>query len=243
MRRIRHLLPLVLLATCAVAAAGERFVPVVAQVKGMDDSYWNTELWVTNLSAGTGTYAITFLPAGQDNTRALLTAAPATSLGPGETVHVRDVVPPGETGALRVVTTDGVVVTCRLYNARSRGSVGQIIPALAAGEMVAAGQRAFLVPLLRSSQFRTNLGLFNPTQNPIKVQVTLLNGRGREVGRAEYAVEPGSQVQVNDVLLAFRVNQADGFQAMLVGDGRFAAYASIVDTRSNAPTTLMPVFE
>lgn len=225
------------------AAASERFVPVVAQVPGADGSYWNTELWVTNLSGGVGTYAITFLPSGEDNTRALVRGGEPVSLGAGETVHVKDVVPPGKAGALRVVASEGVVVTCRLFNAHGRGSVGQIVPALTLDQMIAPGTRAYLVPLVRSAQFRTNVGLFNPGGNPIKVHAQVLDEHGQEVGRAEYSLGPGTQTQINDYLLTFKVTQADGYQVVLTSEGRFAAYASMVDARTGAPTLLLPVFE
>ncbi len=232
-----------MVAAARPAPATERFVPVVAQVQGADGSYWNTELWVTNLSGGVGTYAVTFLPSGEDNTRALLRGGEPVSLGTGETVHVKDVVPPGKSGALRVVASDGVVVTCRLFNAHGRGSVGQIVPALTTDQMISPGTRAYLVPLVRSAQFRTNVGFFNPGTNPIKIHAQVLNDHGREAGCAEYTLGPGTQSQINDFLLTFKVTQADGYQVVLTSEGRFAAYASMVDARTGAPTLLLPVFE
>ncbi len=229
------------LAVAAPAVAGERWVPVVAQISGADGSYWNTELWIANLGGSVGTYAITFLPAGQDNSRLLVEDPARESLGPNETVHLKDVVPPGGSGALRVTASDNLVVRCRLHNSRGGASVGQFVPALSGDELVPAASTATLVPLVRSSQFRTNVGLFNPGSNPIRVLAVVFDERGREAGRTEYALEPGSQVQVNDFLLAFKVERADAFQVQLSAEAPFAAYASIVDARSGAPTLVLPV--
>lgn len=234
-------LVLAMVAIAATAMAGERFIPVVAQVKGAEGAYWNTELWVSNVSDAVGSYALTFLPAGTDNTRLLAEDAPATSIGPGETVHLRDVVPPGSSGALRFVATEGVVVRCRVYNARGQSSVGQMVPSLDRSGMVPPGTDGVLVPLLRSSQFRTNIGFFNPGENTIRVHAVLFDEQGRRVGAASYGVEPGSQVQINDFLLSHRVSRANGYQVLLTANDTFAAYATIVDSRTGAAVFILPV--
>jgi hypothetical protein len=230
-----------LLLVAGTALAGERWVPVVAQVTGADGSYWNTELWIANLGGSVGTYAVTFLPSAQNNGRLLVDEPAAESLGPHETVHLKDVVPPGSSGALRVLLSDNLVVRCRLYNTRGGSSVGQFVPALSNAELVPSGGQATLVPLVRSAQFRTNVGLFNPGANPIKVRARVFDEHGREVGQTDYALEPGSQVQVNDFLLAFKVERADAHQVALSAESAFAAYGSIVDARSGAPTLVLPV--
>jgi hypothetical protein len=234
------LVPLLL---AAPMAAEELWVPVVAQIEGAEGSYWNTELWLANLSAGTGTCAVTFLPAGADNTEALLAEATPVNLPPGEITCLKDVVPPRSTGALRVVTSDGVAVRCRLYNAKGHGAVGQIIPAMNRRELVPADARAHLFPLMRSPQSRTNVGLLNPGSSPIRVRATVLDSRGQTVGGAEYPLAPGSQTQINDFLLAFRIERAEGHSVVLSAAAPFAAYASIVDSRTGAPTLILPEIE
>lgn len=235
------LLTVVVVLAASGGAATEFWVPVVAQVPGADGSYWNTELWIANLGGSVGTYGFVFLPAGGDNGRLLVDDPAAESLGPNETVHLRNVVPAGSTGALRVVASGNLVVRCRLHNTRGGASVGQFVPALAADELVPTGATATLVPLIRSSQFRTNVGFFNPGANPIAVQAAVYDERGRELGRTEYRLGAGSQTQVNDFLLAFKVDRAEAAQVQLTAEAPFAAYASIVDARSGAPTLVLPV--
>jgi len=225
----------------AVTTASELWVPVVAQMPGAEGSYWNTEMWISNLGASAGTYGITFLPSGADNTDLLLAEATPSSVGPGQTHYVKDVVPPRSSGALRVVTSPGVVVQVRLYNTQGRGAVGQMVPALTSDQLVPVNAQGHLVPLLRSSRFRTNVGLFNPGTSPIKVRAVVLDPHGVECGRTDYALEPGSQEQINDFLLAFKVARTDGHQVVLSAEGLFAAYASLVDTRTGAPTLILPV--
>jgi hypothetical protein len=241
-----RLLPVFGLAAVLLASparGAELWVPVVAQMPGADGSYWNTELWLANLSAGAGTCAITFLPSGADNTEQLLSEPVPVTLGAGQVVYLKDVVPPRSSGALRLVTSRGVVVRCRLYNAQGRGSVGQMVPALAAQDLIPADARGHLFPLLRSPQFRTNVGLFNPGRTPIRVHAVLVDPEGQTVGQADFPLAPGSQTQVNDFLLAFKVSRSEGHAAVLSAEGLFAAYASIVDSRTGAPTLVLPEVE
>ena len=116
-----------------------------------------------------------------------------------------------------------------------------MVPALTREEMVRAGGEGVLVPLVRSSSFRTNVGFFNPGENAIRVHAVLVDAHGQRVGAASYGVEPGSQVQINDFLLSYRVSKADGYQVVLTANDAFAAYATIVDSRSGAAVFVLPV--
>ncbi len=225
----------------ASAPATELFIPVVAQAGGSDGSYWNTELWIANLSGGRATYALTFLPSGTDNTPYLMMPPEERELEAGETVHLNGVVPPGNVGALRVVTSsDGVVVRCRLYNARGRATSGQLIPALRVDEMVPPGTPAVLVPILRKGRYRTNLGFFNPGLRPVTVKLEVQDEKGETVTTVAYTVEPGSHMQVNDILLTLKIRRAEAWRVVFTSDGTVAGYASFVDSRSGSATFVTP---
>ncbi len=241
-RSLRIVVVVAVLAVMGGAAtAGEMFIPVVAQAGGSDGSYWNTELWIANLSGGRATYALTFLPSGTDNTPYLVMPPEERTLEAGETVHLNGVVPPGHVGALRVVTSsDDVVVRCRLFNAKGRATSGQLVPALQVGEMVPGGTAAVLVPIVRKGQYRTNIGFFNPNPRPITVSLELQNDKGETVTTVAYTVEPGSHMQVNDFLLTQKVRRADAWRVVFTATGTVAGYASFVDTRSGAATFVSP---
>jgi len=228
------------LAVAAVGVAGEGFIPVVAQNRGAGGSFWNTELWISNPTGRKGSFGTVFLPAGHDNTRLLSTEPEATEIAPGATVHLNDVVPPNSVGALRVVTSRGLVVRCRVFNTRGRGSAGQMVPLLTVGQMIQRGDTGVLVPLLRGGQFRTNIGVFNPSPHAVAVQIEIRNRAGETVGGTSYNVEAGSQLQLNDVLLGFRLNRCDRCQGLVTSTGPVAAYAAVVDNRSGAATFIMP---
>lgn len=240
--RIRCLLIVVVFLMAAQVIAGEYFVPAVAQLKGADGSYWNTELWVVNTGDSNGSYSLTFLPARQNNAQLLMMGSAMThQVGPHQAAYLKDVVPQGKAGALRVVTSPNVVVQCRLYNASGTGSLGQMMPVLTQDQMIQPGQAAVLFPLVRSARFRTNVGFFNPNSNAIDVIATLLDADGNRVSRVTYTLEPGARAQINDILLSFRVERSQGHQLVVEAEGPFAAYASLVDNRSGAPTLVQPI--
>ncbi len=222
------------------ADAEELFVPVVAQVKGSNGAYWNTELWLSNTSDQPATYALTFLPSTHNNRELLRGQSPELTIPPGETVHLDDVAPPSQQGALRIVTGGSVVVRCRLFNASASRSLGQMIPALRRDEMIPHHSEGHLVPLERSSRYRSNVGLFNPNLEGILVHVFLLDAQGRSIGHQEVRLPPGSHRQLNDILLSFRVERGDGLRLVVTSDHEFAAYASMVDNRTGSPSFILP---
>ncbi|MDV7390532.1 hypothetical protein RZS08_04220, partial [Arthrospira platensis SPKY1] len=113
-----------MLAVATATAGEELFLPMVAHRQGRDGAWWMTEVWVTNTTGARGAYGAVFLPAGQDNLELLRSDPVAEELGPGATAHRSDLVPEGGLGALRFVTTPGVVVFARVFNAAGRESFG-----------------------------------------------------------------------------------------------------------------------
>ncbi len=240
--RTRSLIIVVVFLMAAPVIAGEYFIPAVAQLKGADGSYWNTELWVVNTGDSAGSYSLTFLPSRQNNAQLLL-AEPVTThaLGPHQAVYLKDVVPRGKAGALRLVTSPNVLAQCRVFNASRSGSLGQMVPALTQDQMIQPGQAAVLFPLVRSARFRTNVGFFNPNPYRIDVVATLFGVDGNQVARMTYTLEPGAQAQINDILLSYRVDRSQGHQLVVEAEGPFAAYASLVDNQSGDPTLVRPI--
>jgi hypothetical protein len=241
MRSRKACLALFAVALAASAGAEEYFVVGVAQRKGQDGTWWNTEVWVSNTSASSGGYSAVFLPVGKSNLAGLRAEAALEDLRPGETALRKDLVPEGELGVLRIVTTPGVVVYCRVFNAAGRGSFGLGMPAQLRSDAVKPGEIAHLLGLRRTPQFRTNMGLFNPTVDNGQVRIRLVGEHGEVVGEQPYSLAPGGYLQLTDVLHAFGVSRGENLRAEVTGTVPFFAYASVVDTRSGAPTYVAPL--
>ncbi|MGE5235356.1 MAG: hypothetical protein ACM3O7_03275 [Acidobacteriota bacterium] len=236
---MRITLAALLVALSAAAASGEEyFVPMVAQKQGQDGAWWNTEVWIANGSADTGGFAVVFLPAGRSNAEALREEPAMEDLPPGATVYRNDLVPQGMVGALRVLTTPGVAVFARVFNSAGKGSFGEGMPALPRSAAMRPGEVGQLVGLRRTPQFRTNLGLLNPTAEPGTVRVRLFAQRGELLGEQPFRLEPGAYLQLDDVLHAFAVGRGEHLRAEVSGDVPFFAFASVIDARSGAPTLI-----
>lgn len=232
---------IVALLAAATAVSEELFIPGVAQRRGQDGAWWNTEVWLTNTSSATGGYAAVFLPAGQGNLDGLQAEPPLDDLPPGATIYRADLVPQGGVGVLRLVCTPGVVAYARVFNAAGRGSFGQGMPALLRSSAVRPGEITHLVGLRRTPQFRTNIGVFNPgTENGI-VRLRLLSARGEVIGEQPYRLAPGGYLQIDDALHAFEVTRGEHLRAELTGTVPFLAFGAVIDTRSGAPTLVFPV--
>ena len=234
MRRT-FLFTLILLVAGAVGAE-EYFVPMVGQLQGMDGAWWNTEVWVSNTAASTGGYAAVFLAAGQPNAEGLRAEPQLEDLAPGTTVYRSDLVPEGKVGVLRFITTPGVVVFARVFNAAGRGSFGQGIAPLTRAAATRPGEIAHLIGLRRTPQFHTNIALFTPSMEGGVVRVRIYLVSGAVAGDESFRLAPGGYVQLNDVLHAFGVPRGEHLRAEVSGTVPFFAFASVIDARSGAPT-------
>ena len=239
MRRI--VLVVAVLLACGLAVADEYFVPMVGQKQGQDGAWWNTEVWICNTATLTGGYAVIFLPGGQPNLDALRADPPLEDLPAGATLYRNDVVPEGSVGVLRILTTPGVVVFTRVFNAAGRGSFGQGIPALPKTAATKPGEIAQLIGLRRTPQFRTNIALFNPSTENGVLQVRVFLQRGELAGEESYRLAPGGYIQLDDALHAFGVPRGEHLRAEVSGTVPFFAFASVIDARSGAPTLVPAV--
>lgn len=228
-------------ALAASAAAEEFFIPGVAQRQGQDGAWWNTEVWITNTTPSTGGYAVVFLPSGQGNVEGLQSEPVLEDVPPGATVYRTDLVPAGGVGVLRVVCTTGVVAYARVFNAAGRGSFGQGMPALPRSMAVRPGEIAHLVGLRRTPQFRSNVGIFNPSTDNGVARVRVLNARGEVLGEQPYRLAPGGYLQLDDVLHAFQVSRGENLRAEVSGSVPLLAFAAVIDARSGAPTLILPL--
>ncbi|HPC82418.1 MAG TPA: hypothetical protein P5234_03450 [Thermoanaerobaculaceae bacterium] len=224
----------------ALAGGEELFIPMVGQKQGQDGTWWSTEVWFVNTASTTGGYAVVFLPGGQANVEGLQAEPPLDDIPPGTTVYRNDLVPGGATGVLRVLTTDGVLAFGRIFSAAGRGSFGQGIPALPRSAALRPGEVGHLVGLRRTPQFRTNLAIFNPGPEPGTARVRLVLARGEVAGEEVFRLAGGGYLQLDDALHAFGLARAEHVRAEITGTVQLLVMASVIDTRSGAPT-LVPL--
>lgn len=237
------LLAALALVGAALASAEEVFIPTVAQKQGQDGAWWNTEVWISNTTASTGGYAAVFLPGNRPNNLEELRQEPAMEdIPPRSTVYRNNLVPQGSVGALRIVTTAGVLVYARTFNAAGRGSSARGMPALSRSAAIRPGEIGYFIGLRRTAQYRTNVGLLNPGTEGGEVRLLLISQRGEVIGEQQLKLGPGAVLQVDEVLRSsFNVVRAESLRLELSGTVPFFAYALVVDARSNASTLILPL--
>jgi hypothetical protein len=131
-------------------------------------------------------------------------------------------------------------VTSRTYNDAASGTYGQFIPGRAVASAVGRDESAHLVQLTRSSAFRTNLGVANPTDSSVTVDVSLRDSNGLEFGSTVLTVPPYGYLQRTDIL-GVDVDDAFAIVSSATDGASFFPYASVVDNRTGDPMMVEPI--
>jgi uncharacterized repeat protein (TIGR01451 family) len=145
-------------------------------------------------------------------------------------------------GALHIATASPVplVATARTYNLTSNGTYGQFIPAVTPNDAASRGSRALqLLQIEESNRYRTNLGLAEVTGSDAKVEITVIPPDTKVAAKTVVDLKANQFVQYSQVLRSMGL--ADTYNARMTvrvidGNGRVAAYASVIDAQTNDPT-------
>jgi hypothetical protein len=232
----------VLTQTCS---AGEpSYVPATAHLSGLNGSSWRTDLEVHNPGSAPIAYTVDMLVRDADN------SAPASrsyTLAPGQSVRHLDALASlfGFTGAatLRITPLGGPLMTnARVYDDVPSGSYGQFVEGQGATAAITSGQTARMIHLSqaadRSAGFRTNLGLVSASAVTTTVVADLFRSDATQLGEVTVTLRPYESVQRTEVFREVASDAvADGYIVVktTTDGGRFFAYASVIDNRSNDP--------
>jgi hypothetical protein len=210
----------------------------VANLEGLHGSQWRSDLVARN--AGSQAAAVVLrLHAGAD------TATMSVLVEPGDQAVFEDLVGlMGRTGkgALEVLSNQPLQVSGRTYNIGPNGTFGQLLETQSDQGGLDAGDRVWLLHLRQlGDEFRTNLVLTNTGEQQAETSVRLFDSSGSEIDSFHLAVEPGSMaLDIEPIRLrAGRPHLGWGFATVSVieGNGVFAS-ASVIDSRTNDPTTV-----
>lgn len=231
-------------------AAAQSFtvvLPAAASLHGLPPTFFHSDVGVFNRSAArTANVRATYRCAtgACDGTSRLFSVAPRR-------LHlIEDIVAtlfgaPETSGAIEFSSTEPIVVTSRLYSpARPAPTLGMLVPGL-------APDRAFhtseLVNLSHSHDpavgFRTNIGVFNPSDQIRRVHLRCTDSRGF-LGSISQDVTPHTLLQINDADL-FRefsiLRTVSSFTCTVSSNSQDALYtwASVIDNQSNDATFLI----
>ena len=211
-------------------------IPAVAAVDGLGGTAWRSEVAFANPGDAAVRVDAYLLPRA-DSPAPL--RARSIELGPGETRVLSDVVggtftADGDAGALLVAAQAPIAVTSETATRADGGRAGQAIPAIPEDDLIAAGDRGWLVPV-RADGFRTNVGLANATGLGATVLLELRDALGRPVSSRSIALGPWQSQQIGPLDASPTAGLGSASVEVLAG-GPVAAYASVVDNATGDPT-------
>ncbi|HKR63109.1 MAG TPA: hypothetical protein VJZ00_05200, partial [Thermoanaerobaculia bacterium] len=141
------------------------------------------------------------------------------------------------------ITTNGparLITTARTYNQTSLGTYGQFISAVTPSEAAGVGSRPLqILQVEESNRFRSNIGLAEVTGKPVKIEIAVVPPDVKFTAVTELTLQPNEFRQIGSLLKTVGLDGT--FNARVTvraieGEGRVAAYASVIDAQTNDPT-------
>ncbi|MBV8546782.1 MAG: hypothetical protein JO093_02910 [Acidobacteria bacterium] len=226
------LLPLAVSATTLV-------IPASGTGPGANDSHWQTELTLHNLSASPVAATLTFHDAlGSAGTSSI-------SVAPRATVAIADVVASrfgrqAATGAIEVTFDSAfaqkLTVSSRTFNKSATGEFGQDIPAVDQSTLADAGSTIVLSGPSSTTDARFNFGVY--ADSAATIQWDLIRADGTIAASKEISYAAGTQTQYNTGLstLFNAASQDNDTVHAIVTSGRAVAYGSVINNKSGDPS-------
>jgi hypothetical protein len=218
------------------------YIPASARAVGAENTYWVTDVAVTNFTSSSAVVNIAYLKKDRNNSSPVNISFAIES---GEQLLLADVFDSlfgldSGNGGLRITVSDqDVKATSRTYNAAgAAGTYGQFIPAIEMNEALAPGVTGVLLQLQEDSAFRTNLGLLSRTAVATEVQIDFYRANGSKAGTRIVNLNAYEMKQFN--IRQYSGQMASGYALINVNtdDARVFVYASVVDNGSGDPIYL-----
>jgi hypothetical protein len=244
------------------AGSDSVIVPVAGILQGANNTFFRTDVAITNTSSGQASGTLRFYPrGGSPSDRQITLGARQTNIL-GNVIGTLFNAPSGSLGYLLFTPAAGTfAITSRTYTtvAGQAATFGTGVPTLAAAASLTPGALRAIgsledatvatVVAARPATFRTNFGLLETSGNSVTVRVTLrfnypAGTKVQAIGSAskDYTLNPNEFRQINglaaDILGASRATLGDlrGLEAdfqVISGSGAVAVYTSSTDNGTN----------
>jgi len=221
---------------------GTKFViPGVADLNN-GFANWRTDTRIYNASASTVTANLLFY--------SQTGAAPVTksiTLAPNEVKQLDNTLASffgvtNDGGALHITTDTpaNLITSARTYNQTTNGTYGQFINGITPNDAAAAGGRALqILQVEESDRYRSNIGVAEVNGKPATVELQVVPADGRVAAKLTFDMKPNEFRQFNSLLQGLNVGTTYNARVtvrVVSGEGRIAAYASVIDALTNDPT-------
>lgn len=239
----------------------------VGHAAGINDSLFESDIRLTNLTAQTMKYDLHFTPSGVDGTTNGISST--IEVPPGVTMALDDVVatafgsgtigsslgmlevrpvPTEQTSGLLGSIAEGqkqlhTVASSRTYNFTPNGTFGQFIPATPFASFVGRGTVLSLQQVAQSVAYRANFGFLEASGLPVELAVRVYDPLNQLLATIPVSLGAMQHRQINGLLQNNGINLTDGRVEVEVisGDGKVTAYVSSVDNATNDPLLISPV--
>lgn len=220
------------------------WLQVASHAPGANQSQWRTDLGLLNTDVVDVSVEARFHTSGG-------VQSTTVQVAPGQQAILADIVgqiPESGSAAMEIRASRPLWVSSRTYNLVAAnatcypgGTLGQSYDAYLAGRTLGTGARAYLTQLQENAQYRTNIALTNSGGDVARVDVTLHDGDGTQIGQYTVDLGPGEYKQENRPFFtrAGQATMAAGYATVTVTEGAgIIASASVVDNLTNDPTTM-----
>jgi Ig-like domain-containing protein/matrixin len=238
--------PLLVFPVQAAATTSQHYVaPGIAELNN-GASNFHSDMRVYNGGQAAVDVALKYFPQGSSTPNATTVTR---SILPGQVLAIDNVLP--ELWSLNAsggaVTVDAppnssLVVTARTYSRDTAGGTfGQFIPGVTSREAVGFGERSLeLMQLEESAQYRTNLGLVEVTGNAVDLEISAYKPDTKITTVVPFHLD-ANQFQQLGLVFSQKFQMPTVYNGRISikvvgGQGRVAAYGSVVDNRTIDPT-------
>jgi hypothetical protein len=233
----------------------------VGHAAGQNDSLFESDVRLANLSSQPMKYQINYTPSGTDGT---VTGNTTTvEIAPGQTLALDDIMSTvfglsstvgmlearplttstSSGGLLSTVTSTAqqqllTLGSSRTYNFTSSGTFGQYVPAIPFSKFVGVGKILSLLQVAQSAAYRANFGFMEASGQPVDLKVRAYDIAGHLLTTIPISLQASEHKQIGLLLAANGITDLqDGRVEVEVtsGGGKITAYVSELDNGTNDP--------
>ena len=213
-------------------------VTTVAKLAGASGTNWASDLVVLNTGQAAALVTVSMWKRDQANPNPAEASITLTSGAlwkqPDVLLNLFGITSGAAT--LHIHSDQPLAIASRTFNDTGAGTYGQFIAGVAEETAVQLWETAVLADLRENNDFRTNLGLVNPTSAQITVVGTFFDSDGASLGARNFTVPAFGYVQFNHVLTPQVTGAATGvWMTLTSADGPFFPFSSVVDNYSGDP--------
>lgn len=233
-------------ATVSVGSA-RYLIPSVAHNKGLAGSQWYSDIAAANPSPFSVSVKLDYRPRGGG--ASITRFATLTSDTTVEWVNVLESVfglsaSEESQGVVSIVASMPLVISSRTYNRSSSGTFGQSYPAVTVADGTTKGKLVYLAGLKKTADFRTNIGMLNLGETACSMRFRFYGPNAEELGDTTLTADPHVWEAQSDVFKTLNISNQEVAWAtaeVTTLNGLAWAYASVIDNRTNDPTTIPAV--